>query len=58
MALVDGEAYEGTHLLPSLKTGCSWVDVEELEGWIVLNLEDVTVTGNEKFGWMCLEEGQ
>ena len=39
--VVDGEAYEGAHLVESVDAGSAGVDVEGVDGAVVHHLEDV-----------------
>ena len=44
LALVDGETYQGAYLVETRDTGCTWVDVEHVQGLVVLNFEDVRMS--------------
>ena len=51
LAGIDGEADEGTHLMPALQPCGTGVDMKETELAVVLYLEDMAVAADEELGW-------
>lgn len=47
---VDGEADEGAHLVESVVACRTGIDVEHVEGLVILYLQDVRVSADEEFG--------
>ncbi len=48
---VDGEADEGAHLVEAVVACRTGIDVEHVEGLVILYLQDVRVSADEEFGW-------
>ena len=51
LAGIDGEADEGTHLMPALQPCGTGVDMKEAELAVELYLEDMAVAADEELGW-------
>ena len=47
---VDGEADEGAHLVEAVVACRTGIDVEHVEGLVILYLQDVRVSADEEFG--------
>ncbi len=53
-ALIDGETDEGPHDLCPISACRTGIDIKGIESGIVLDHEDVRVTGDKDLGSLCL----
>ena len=44
LTFVDGETYQGAYLVEAIDAGGTWVDVEHVQGLVVLNFEDMRMS--------------
>ena len=46
--MIDGQTYQGAYLMPALQAGGSWVDMQQTQTRVTLNLQDVAVPADEE----------
>lgn len=51
LGAIDGEAHQRTHLVETIVACRTGIDVEHVEGLVILYLQDVRVSADEEFGW-------
>ena len=52
---VYGEADKGSNLMPALQSCSAWIDMEQPKLFVVEDLEDMAVTGDEELGRVCVD---
>ena len=52
---VDGESHECPLFVPPLHSGCSWIDVQQLELLVELHFQNVRMSTDEELRWVGVD---